>query len=480
MTDIFDQVGRLLSAQTSLTTPPEQAVAKLGSPAVSVAILDNGTITSHCFSTLGYDTNTIFQAASISKSFTAMLVGRLVDLGVLTFESRLLHLLPERTFQSIGDEALLREITIKQLLSHTSGLSTPSFMGYPVSKGIEGFPDSESVIIGKTGSNTPPVRLLSFPGKEVSYSGGAYVVLQRILEIVTGKLFAELAKEHVIDPLGMSRTTFSWTPEDDNMAQAYFNAFTKSDEKYHAYPGEDAGGGMWSTPADLLKIIHALQTSLKPSPDSNGNTFLKQETARELLTEIKNGQGISWALSPEGHAFNHSGGNFPGFACHYTGFAEVFLRDGTSTYRGQIPEGCGVAVMTNSLDGQRAYYCVHQAIAYMKGWPDMGTYMGFNVPLFDPERKVYAAWEKWAGAWAEGWKINKNDDGEPRASLNGLSRELRPAALTARPYDQGKSVDLLVDGLSIMLRLCWDKETGQEVVEIWDGLTGETTLLTRA
>jgi CubicO group peptidase (beta-lactamase class C family) len=86
-------------------------------------------------------------------------------------------------------------------MSHTSGINIAHFSGYS-----KDAPDTETVLSEKTPAKTPQVKVQGLPGYALSYSGGGIIVLQIILETMTGKNFPTLAKELVLDPLGMSRS----------------------------------------------------------------------------------------------------------------------------------------------------------------------------------------------------------------------------------------------------------------------------------
>jgi CubicO group peptidase (beta-lactamase class C family) len=133
------------------------------------------------FGTVNADT--VFQAASLSKQVTAYLAFALRDQGKLDFARPLVSYVDD-----IAD-ARSRRATIRQVLSHSSG-----FPNWRFEAGQGLLADFE-------------------PGEQWRYSGEGYVYLQRIIEKVTGKAFAEVAEELAFGPLGMRSSAMRWKPE---------------------------------------------------------------------------------------------------------------------------------------------------------------------------------------------------------------------------------------------------------------------------
>src|SRR5262249_486714 len=118
--------------------------------------------------------DTLFQAASISKSATAFAALRLVQQGKLRLDEDVnLKLV---SWKVPDNEFTKNErVTLRRLLSHTAGMTVPSLGGY---KAGEYMPTTVQVLNGEKTSNEP-VRVDRVPGKEFRYSGGGYVVVQQ-------------------------------------------------------------------------------------------------------------------------------------------------------------------------------------------------------------------------------------------------------------------------------------------------------------
>ena len=141
-------------------------------------------------------TDSVFQAASLSKPVFAYAVLKLVEQGRLALDTPVVTYLPNgyrRRFDPFGmssdstteqvTDVRLASVTVRMALNHTSGLPNWS---------------------------TGPIQFTNAPGATWQYSGEAYVLLQRALEAVTGSSLDHYMTEQVFKPLGMSSTSFVW------------------------------------------------------------------------------------------------------------------------------------------------------------------------------------------------------------------------------------------------------------------------------
>jgi len=136
---------------------------------------------------------TVFEAASLGKPIFAYAVLRLVDAKVLDLNKPLYDYLPIPE----ASGARMRRVTVRQGLSHTTGL--------PNWRQLDG-----------------PLEPAEEPGKKFSYSGEAYFYLQRVVEAVTGKPFSRVMQEQVFEPFGMKQSSYVWLPEfESRMAAGY-------------------------------------------------------------------------------------------------------------------------------------------------------------------------------------------------------------------------------------------------------------------
>ena len=247
----------------------------------------------------------MFWIASMTKPMAAVCVLQLQETGKLSIDDPVEKHLPEFAGQWMTESRAkgkltlkkpARAITIRDLLTHTSGLANTNS------------PRAESTLAELTMaySKTP----LQFePGSRWSYSNAGINVLGRIVEVVSGTPFAEFLQARVLNPCGMKDTTFwpmpaqakriatSYRPGRDGQlerTEVYFLKGGLSNRKRTPYPA----GGLYSTAADVVRFYQMML---------NGGTFkgqrvLKKETAalmtRTQTGDIKTGfvDGMSWGL----------------------------------------------------------------------------------------------------------------------------------------------------------------------------------------
>lgn len=188
-------------------------------------------------------TDTRFRIGSVTKQFTAALVLQLVEDGRIDLDATISDYVPEYPAAPGG------EVTIHQLLTHTSGI--PSYTGFPEMEEFKRDPfDPDSFIA------TFWDRELEFePGSRWSYNNSGYYLLGVILERVTDKPYDRLLEERILEPLGLDDTGYDHYPEviEDlaigyqRVGGAYENAdYLDTNLPYSA-------GMMYSTVGDLLK-----------------------------------------------------------------------------------------------------------------------------------------------------------------------------------------------------------------------------------
>ena len=191
-------------------TTLSQQMAALHVPGVSVAVIHKGKLEwARGFGVARaggspVTPHTLFQAASISKPITALAVLRLVDSGKLNLDTDVNEYLkswriPDSEFTAKA------KVTLRELLSHTAGITVPGFGGYLSG---EPLPTLLQTLNGELPANNPPIRVDAVPHTVWRYAGGGYVILRQILEDATGFPFAKLLQDSVLSPIGMVNSTF--------------------------------------------------------------------------------------------------------------------------------------------------------------------------------------------------------------------------------------------------------------------------------
>jgi CubicO group peptidase (beta-lactamase class C family) len=185
----------------------------------------------------------LFQAGSLSKTVTAAVALELVARGELDLDGEL--------------ATTAGRTTLRDLLGHTAGMNVPFYAGY-VQDGEA--PTLAESLGGIEPASTPAVEPdPKFAGR-FRYSGGGFALVQQLLEDVAGSPFAEVARDVVLGPVGMSRSTFVQPPPPPLLAAA-------AQAEWRLYP-ESAAAGLWTTPADLARFVCALQTRRTLRPET--------------------------------------------------------------------------------------------------------------------------------------------------------------------------------------------------------------------
>ena len=479
--DVYDKLESLIRFQLTEEKSVRDVLIAFGTPTVSVGILDDGNITTTVLGSPGprrdttvlessrsFDNDTLFQAASISKAITALAVIKLCQEGKLDLDTLISQYLNPEQISWISTpqtQALASQISLRLLLSHTAGLCVHGFDGYHTTE----IPSLPQILRGDPPANNEPITLFTLPGLRFAYSGGGYTVIQLILETHLQKPFYQIMDEIVLRPLKMSRSTYKALPDTEkNYAPAYLTGKNKSDPDYHVYP-EVAAAALWTTPSDLLRAVYAVQRSLE------SDDFLERKWAKTMLTEVGNneiGMALGWVAKKGTPLFMHNGSNPPGYNCIVFGYADLAQlnakqveEDGDKNENWRnIRKDCGICVMTSSALGSAVELKVLNAITYLKGWPSV--FQRPAMPLLDRGSTVNVQAKHWCGDWGPGdWSLVGEDGIFVVRYGSSPALRLVPGALPPHKYDEGNSIDLVADGLELMLRLGWKE--GSRMIEIW-------------
>jgi CubicO group peptidase (beta-lactamase class C family) len=326
-------------------------------PGVSIAFLDHSKIAwargyglAEVATKKAVTPETLFQAASTSKSVAALAALRLVQRGTLDLDQDVNRKLiawkvPDNQFTQN------QKVTLRRLLSHTAGLTVGGFAGYLSG---ESLPTPAQVLNGQKPANNEAVRVDREPGKQFLYSGGGYVVVQQLLMDVTGKPFPELVHDLVFKPLGMNQSTFEQplpTSLWSNAARPYAGNGEPVQGGWRINP-EMAPAGLWTTPSDLARFSIEIAKAY-----AGQSKLISSALAHEMLAyQSEQIYGFGVALGQRGHAvrFWHSGAN-SGYKCLFETYPEL---------------GQGLVIMTNGDGGLRLIGEIQRAVAQEYDWPD--------------------------------------------------------------------------------------------------------------
>lgn len=218
-----------------------------------------------------------FKIASITKTFTVVLILKLYEQGKLDLKGTVGKYLPDYKGEARD------KVTIHNLLTYSSGI--PNCEG---KTGIEVYqlPISTDVFIKKYCSG----KLEFEPGKQFSYNNGDYIILGRIIEKLTGKSFLQNLNETILKPFGMDNTSMLATKDIVSGLVPTYNINDSTKTFYIDDPmyieNYYSAGAMYSTIEDLLKFDKAVF----------GNKILSKRTVDLMLTPYPELYGVAYGF----------------------------------------------------------------------------------------------------------------------------------------------------------------------------------------
>jgi CubicO group peptidase (beta-lactamase class C family) len=250
---------------------------------------------------------TNFRLASVSKPFTAMAILILAERGGLSLDDKLRRFFPG--FPQYGNE-----ITIRHLLTHTSGLL--DYEDLMASGTTEPLKDRDVLGILLRQDKTH-----FGPGARFRYSNGGYALLALMVELVSGRTFAEFLRESIFLPLGMNGTVAyeEGISEVSHRALGYSKrgeAFAQTDQSLTSAVLGD--GGIYSSVNDLFKWDQALDTEKL----IRGPLLRQAFAAHSSVSDAPgSGYGFGWYVerqAREEHVWHH--GSTCGFSASFHRF----------------------------------------------------------------------------------------------------------------------------------------------------------------
>jgi CubicO group peptidase (beta-lactamase class C family) len=316
-------------------------------PAASVAVLRAEEVDAAASGVLNLATgveataDSLFQIGSITKVWTATLVMQLVDEGRIELDAPVRRYLP--SFR-VADEAVSGAVTIRHLLTHTSGIDGDHFAD-------TGRGDGALERYVETCAGLPQVHPL---GATMSYCNTGYTVLGRVLEVVTDTVWDDLLRLRLVEPLELTHTVT--LPEDVLRFRAAIGHIQPPGQELRPAPAwglpRTAGpaGAICSTATELLAFagLH-----LRDGLGHDGKRLLSEEAARAMRTpqvEVPTGGigeseahwGLGWSVYTwSGRAVvGHDGGTI-----------------GQAAFLRVVPDsGAAVALLTNGGDAYGLFH----------------------------------------------------------------------------------------------------------------------------
>jgi len=248
----------------------------------------------------------VFWIASMSKMFVGASIMMLVDEGKVSLDDPVTKFIPQLNKWMVVAEKdethvllkpLLRPVTIRHVLSHTSGLAGSSELQQVT--GADSTPLKARALASVTG----PLQWQ--PGDKYAYGNQGMNIAARIVEIVSGMPYEDFLQKRFFDPLGMKETTFwpneaqiarlvgAYGPnkEKNGYARGGLGFLTKPlSDRVHRYP--EAAGGLFSTTHDIFRY----GLMLANDGELDGRRFLSHAAMEELRKEQTGSTKVNYSL----------------------------------------------------------------------------------------------------------------------------------------------------------------------------------------
>ena len=255
---------------------------------------------------------TVFRAASITKTFTATAVVQLQDAGALRLDDPLTVHLPEFAAAS-NPFGPIEDVTLLRLLTHTAGLpiEAPQF-----DWSNDRYPDTAAIVDAFDG-----LELVIPPDDRVKYSNLGYQLLGEAVSRAGGMPYADAVEERILRPLGMHETSFDLGPDLRARSATGYDARVFSDDLPRAEErpkGTISDGGLWTTLDDLGRWA-SFQLQGDDAVLAPTSLALMHRPHRITDPAWRRAVGLGWYLhrTESGVRLGHSGGTF-GFVSRIT------------------------------------------------------------------------------------------------------------------------------------------------------------------
>jgi CubicO group peptidase (beta-lactamase class C family) len=345
-----EQESRLESVMHQLNVLTPRLMEDMNVPGVSISVIEGGRIAWHrgygvvrAGGTEKVTPETVFEACSMSKVAFTYVVLKLVEQGKLDLDRPLVEYLDG---PYLDNEPLHELITARMVLTHRTGFPNWRKGGW------------------RTGG---PLPVTFKPGTKYGYSGEGYLYLQRVVEHITGKPLNALMKEMLLEPVGMTLSSYVWEERYDKLASAGHDKTGRVKPNRNLFDQANAAFSLYCTPDDYAKFIIQVMKD-----DRSAGHSLGGESVEEMLTptiEVEGSlgrqtprvgrarcvsvhRGLGWVvgkMADGGIRAWHSGSNGTGFRC----YCEFNPQKRT-----------GIVIMTGSVNGSSLYQNLASAIDF--------------------------------------------------------------------------------------------------------------------
>jgi len=385
-TAVLQNTQHTLLTINELKTEIDSLLTKYKIPGASIAIVAKDSII--YVGGLGYanielktpvNENTHFRAGSITKSFVALGILKLVEEGRIELQTPVKQILPEIGIDNPWEDT--NPIRIVHLLEHTAGFNDPHFNDYYLN-GDPDIPLMEGLNVSKHYLNVK-----WRPGAYRSYSSAGYMVAGIIIEEVTGVRFEDYLKKEILEPLGMTTSTFKLTSESEQLLAQGYKANYQPSQYWHTY--SRPAGSLNSSAYEMAKYLQFMLNKGKV-----GETQIFAESTMDRMekstTDPAGKEGLESSVG-----LGVGMGYYKGFKW-YTHYGSIMGFCGAYGYCRDIEMGC--VLLTNRWD-------VDFVVGITKIWNTLRHYLVKDIeyqPQAPPEPeismktlKAYTGYYKW-------------------------------------------------------------------------------------
>ncbi len=328
--------------------------------------------------------DTLFQVGSITKTFTATAIMRLVEMARLALDKPVRNILPDLT---LADESVAQQVTLRHLLTHTGGWVGDYFNDFGPGE------DALAKMVAKMAD----LEQLTPLGQVWSYNNAGFYLAGRVIEVVTGACYEQALQELVLDPLGLKNTYFF---AEDVITRRFAVGHEVVDRKPKVARPWAIGraahpvGGIVCTMGDLFRYA---RFHMGDGTNAAGDRLLSQSSLAQMQTPLfpttgLNHMGLGWMITPVDQTrwVGHGGG-----------------ANGQVTLLRMVPSSnFSVAVFTNSDEGGSLTY----KIADLATKEYLGLSLPEALPLVLPEPALRAYIGRYEAA-ADIFEITLGDAG---------------------------------------------------------------------
>ncbi|WP_278380550.1 serine hydrolase [Chryseobacterium arthrosphaerae] len=298
----------------------------------------------------------IYQIASLTKSFTALMIVKLNEEGKLSVKDPVSKFIP--------DYPRGNEITIEHLLTHTSGI-------------YEALRNKEYFRLLHTGETIPKNRELSFfknepldfePGTQFSYTNSGYILLGIIIEKVTGLSYENAIRKNILEPLKMPHTGFDYLALKSPYKTVPYSYISKTkQEKTEIWNPSLTGpaGQIYSTVEDLYHYYKGLRDY----------KIVSKEAFKKATTPYLSGYSYGWFIDDlYGKKLINHGGNI----------------EGSTSYFAMLPDDDLCIILLNNITSKKLEKAGNTILAALLGQPYQLPQPRKEITLGDDVLKKYA------------------------------------------------------------------------------------------